>query len=382
MPGSSGASTNWPRSWATAELSQRAALLADAAAAIRPEDLAAAADRELRRRLDRFLTGIERYRHHPYRRSLPDMPAVWSEGTTRLLDYAPGTDAPAVLFVPSLVNRGYILDLSERKSLLRYLAGQGLRPLLIDWDRPGPTERGYDLDRYVGRLGRALDAALPLNGGRPVPVVGYCMGGTIAMALAQSEPERVGALVAMAAPWDFHAERAAEARRAAGVYSVMAPWVKQWGEMPTDLVQFFFALLDPMLAAKKFAGFAGMAPDSEKARDFVALEDWLNDGVPLAAPVADEALAGWYGRNAPACGNWRVGGQAVDPRRIGQAALLLIPANDRIVPPASAAAAGIGMARAERREVPLGHIGMIVAGGAPAGLWAPLAAWLRGQAQG
>ncbi|HYL47773.1 MAG TPA: alpha/beta hydrolase, partial [Stellaceae bacterium] len=52
-------------------------------------DFPAALERELRRRADLFLTGIDRYRHHPYRRALPDMPLLWQEGTTRLLDYSP-----------------------------------------------------------------------------------------------------------------------------------------------------------------------------------------------------------------------------------------------------------------------------------------------------
>jgi len=59
-------------------------------------------------RLDRLLTGIERYRSHPYHRDLSDPPALWTEGTTRLLDYgATAAQSPGrpVLFVPSLVNR-------------------------------------------------------------------------------------------------------------------------------------------------------------------------------------------------------------------------------------------------------------------------------------
>ena len=42
--------------------------------------------------------------------------------------------------------------------------------------------------------------------------------------------------------------------------------------------------------------------EQAEARDFVALEDWLNDGVPLALPVARECLGGWYGDNVPGRG--------------------------------------------------------------------------------
>ena len=105
---------------------------------------AAAVDAELRARSDEFLSGLERYRRHPYRRSLEDPPVLWSEGSTRLLDYGSGGGRP-VLVVPSLINRAYILDLAEDKSLLRFLAREGLRPLLVDWGTPDTLERGFDL---------------------------------------------------------------------------------------------------------------------------------------------------------------------------------------------------------------------------------------------
>src|SRR3546814_5935604 len=37
-----------------------------------------------------------------------------------------------VLVVPSLINRAYVLDLTAERSLLRWLAAHGLRPLLLD----------------------------------------------------------------------------------------------------------------------------------------------------------------------------------------------------------------------------------------------------------
>ena len=68
--------------------------------------------------------------------------------------------------------------------MLRWLAGQGLRPLLLDWGTPGPAEAAFDLGRYgAERLVPALAEARRLAG-RPVPVIGYCMGGTLAVGLA------------------------------------------------------------------------------------------------------------------------------------------------------------------------------------------------------
>lgn len=339
------------------------------------ESLRRAVDREMRRRIDSVLTGVERYRHHPYHRDLPDPPVLWTEGVTRLLDYGHGAGRP-VLFVPSLVNRHYILDLAPGKSLMRWLAGQGFRPLLIDWGTPGPLERRYTLTDYIaGRLERALDAVVEVSG-RPVPIVGYCMGGLLTTALALRRPKSIAGLVLLATPWDFHAEDAATARRAATFFQPYGPLLERWGELPTDALQALFTQLDPLLALKKFSQFARMDPGSRAAEAFVALEDWLNDGVPLVAGVARDALAGWYGRNDTAMGNWLVGGLAVDPSRIRVPTLALIPEKDRIVPPASAMALPKVIPGAQVIVPPLGHIGMVVSAGAQTGVWRPLADWL------
>jgi len=150
-------------------------------AAVAPEAFAESLDREIRNRLARYLAAVERYRHHPYRRDLEPPPAIWAEGTTQLLDYTGIADAgdtdrfgqrPVVLFVPSLVNRAYILDLAEGNSFLRWLAAEGFRPLLVDWGRPDAVERDFDLGDYIaGRLERALDKATELANG-PVGLVG------------------------------------------------------------------------------------------------------------------------------------------------------------------------------------------------------------------
>jgi len=333
-----------------------------------------AVDREMRRRLDLFFTGVERYRHHPYRRALDDPPVLWSEGGSRLLDYG-GSGRP-VLFVPSLVNRAYILDLSAERSLLRWLPGHGVRPLLIDWGMPGPLERRYTLTDYIaGRLDRALDAALAVTGG-PVATVGYCMGGMLAAVLALRRPRDIAALGLLATPWDFAGETGANARAAAAFIALYGPMLDTWGEMPVDLLQAMFAQVDPLLALRKFSQFGRLEGTSSQAANFVALEDWLNDGIPLVAAVARDCLAGWYGRNDPARGNWLIAGLPVDPGRLRLPTLALIPANDRIVPPASAQALADAIPGCRTVMPPLGHIGMVVSAGAQKQVWRPLADWL------
>lgn len=317
-----------------------------------------------------LVAGVAAYRRHPWRRDLAEPPVVWAEGGSRILDY--GGPGGAVLFVPSLVNRAYVLDLAEGQSMLRHLAARH-RVLLLDWGWPGEAERGFTLTDYIaGRLERALMAV------GPAVLVGYCMGGLLALAAAQRRAELVRGLGLLAVPWDFHAGDAQGARRLAGLLPWLEPMMAPTGRLPVDAIQTLFAMMDPGGIARKYAGFARLDPDSARARRFVAIEDWLNDGVPLAGGVARACLSEWYGANAPARGVWRVAGEAVDPGRLRLPAFVAVPARDRIVPPESAAPLGGLIGGAVVHRPAAGHVGMVVGAGAERALWGPLSGWLAG----
>jgi len=361
------------------KLAQEAASLGVNLDALDPDAFAAAVDTAARRQLAEYLTAITRYRGHGYRRSVREPPVLWQDGATRLLDYgvgAPRTGVP-VLVVPSLINRAYVLDLSKRRSLMRHLAAHGCRPYLVDWGSPGSVERGFTLTDYIaGRLEGALDAVREATGERPVAVVGYCMGGLLALALALRRERHVASLALLATPWDFHAERPDLARAAASASASLMPMFDRFGSVPVDYLQALFASLDPLLSLRKFSGFARMAPGSEREAAFVALEDWVNDGVDLPAPVARECLIGWYGENWPARGLWRVGEKPVRPQDLALPSLVVVPENDRIVPPASARALAAAIPGSTCLTPHAGHIGMVVGSGAEEAIWQPLSDWL------
>ena len=308
-----------------------------------------ALQREIARRMHRLADGVLAYRQHAVHRTLDNPPAVWSEGNTRLLDYGATHRAArkrgtrAVLVVPSLINRWEVLDLTAEKSLLRAMAAAGLRPYLVDWGTPNDEERRFDSTAYVARLERAL-AFIARRARRAPAVMGYCMGGTLTVALAARRPRRVAGLALLAAPWDFHADRTGHAFLVS-TGPLLAEMADRVGELPVDILQTLFWSLDPWLAVKKFGRFLGMDQQGDSARDFVLLEDWLNDGAPLAGPTARECLVGWYGDNLPGAGKWVVGGRRIVPSRINVPALVMIPSGDRIVPPL----VGGGARRAQAR---------------------------------
>lgn len=361
--------------------------LAEAMRALEPEiqkadplALMTALQDEGHRRFGELLSGIEAYRRHPYRRGLPDMPVLWDEGTTKLRDYRThrgDQTRPRVLVVPSLVNRFYVLDLEPQASFLRWLDGNGFDPFVVDWDGPGYLERGFSLSDYiVGRLQTALQAVRQEPGG-PIIVIGYCMGGNLALSLALRRQKNIAALICLATPWDFHAENAPHARMVGEIGHYLEPVLQILGELPVDMLQSFFSGLDPFQVLKKFQFFGTLASESDSARRFVALEDWLNDGISLSAPVTRECLTGWYGANNTANLAWQVGGKVVDPAALDIPVLNVIPNADRIVPPESSRALTRRFTLVEEMVPHAGHIGMMVGRSAARDVWEPVAGWIR-----
>ncbi|ABC21080.1 alpha/beta hydrolase fold protein [Rhodospirillum rubrum F11] len=340
----------------------------------------AAADGEARRHLDAFLRGVEAYHAHPYHRPLVDPPPCWSAGTTLLRDYGGFRGAAPIVLIPSLVNRAQILDLAPGRSLCRFLVEAGYRPFLVDWDQPGEEEAGFDIGAYVSqRLEPALAAVVERTGVRPV-VLGYCMGGLLALALASRQPGLVRGLALLATPFDFAAgdDALADLTRA---FAPLANIRRARNRpLPVDLVQLPFALLDPLAISAKFEAFARLDPASPRARDFVAVEDWLNDGIALAAPVAAEVARVWYGDNAPAQGTWWVAGTPVIAGALETPSLVVLPARDRIVPAESASALARALPSATVLDLALGHVGMVAGRQAEARLYGPLVHWLDGLA--
>jgi polyhydroxyalkanoate synthase len=335
---------------------------------------------ESARRVAEFLKGVRAYRNHPYRRDLAPMPVVWQQGSSRLIDYGQGGGGPPLLLVPSLINRAYVLDLTARRSLLRWLAGQGFRPFLVDWGSPGADEREFGLEDYVaGRLSAMLDHVLAAAG--PPVLLGYCMGGLLGLGLAGLRQGDLAGLVLLATPWDFHRPLGRSARQLQSLEPALRDALAQFQQMPADLLQILFALQDPGAIERKFRQFAQLRPKSAAARNFVALEDWVNDCVPLTAKVAEETLFGWYGENRPALGQWRVAGQVIDPGRITLPSLVMVPARDRIVPAEQALPLARTLPAAKAVLVEGGHVGMLLGARAVTEIYAVIGRAIRRMAR-
>ncbi len=339
---------------------------------------------ESARRLRQMLAGIESWQDHPHHRQSAEPPVIWSQGSSRLLDYSTNPDGPAVLVIPSLINRAYILDLSAERSMLRHLAASGLRPFLLDWGAPGFEERDFDFNAYAAdRLLPALAIARAMTG-QDVALLGYCMGGTIACGLAARRPKGIAKLVTLGAPWSFMATTgtAGQIRSFARTDATLKlgqlldTLAAAFGLIPVDLFQALFAILNPIQAAIKFRHFATLDSTSAEAIHFTTLEDWIADGIPMAAPAAKNLLVDWQIHDQPAQGLWNFLGGHVDPGKIAIPSLHITGSADHIAPPESTQPLAAAIAQSQALSTNMGHVGMIVGSKAKSAVWTPITEFL------
>jgi polyhydroxyalkanoate synthase len=316
-------------------------------------------------RLAAGLAGLRRYQEAE-RAPPPEPPPAVAEAEGAILrDYRPANGTgPPVLVIPSLINPPNILDLGGGRSLLRWLASRGHRPLLVDW--------GWDVERRraLGVGGHVERVILPLIetlDERPV-ILGYCLGGTMAVAAAALAEAR--ALVTIAAPWHFDGFPEDSRSLIGRLWSNAQPAARALGMLPMEVLQSAFWSLDPGRTVGKFEAFAAFDPDSVEARAFVALEDWANDGPPIPEAAAREMFESLFASDLPGAGTWTVGGRTIDPAALACPSLHIVSTVDRIVPRETAIRAG------ERLELELGHVGMVIGGRARERLWEPLSDWL------
>jgi polyhydroxyalkanoate synthase len=289
------------------------------------------------------LKGLAKYEQMPRPLTHRERPPIAHAGPSTLRDCG-GSGAPVVL-VPSLINPPGVLDLDEHVSLASAVAAMGRHAVLLDWG-PAQDRRELDIAGHVTELLLPLIRELE----KPPALIGYCLGGTMAVAAANLIPmERVATL---AAPWRFSAYSEESRNSLLRLWETTKRAAQDLGALPMEVLQSAFWSLDPKRTVAKFAGFASADAESAGARCFVTLEDWANEGEPLPYSAARELIEDLFGRDLPGTGGWHVGGRTMTDK-IASRLLNITASGDRITPAATAPAG-------ETLQIGSGHVGMIV----------------------
>ncbi len=326
----------------------------------------------------KILGGIQKYETFEHRERHQYGDVCWQKGECKLYHYAGANGAP-LLLVPSLINRAQIFDLCQDRSIARWLHEYGFDVYLLDWGDPknDPSEENID-DLFEQRFFPAIEF-IKQEKGRKIHALGYCLGGTMLCGAAAIRPEFFERLVFLATPWDFHAGSKKLSKKVQQWAKISHEILDQKSYLPDDCIQSLFAMLDTSLTRKKFLRFADMDMGGSDARIFVAVEDWLNDGVDLPAGLAQFCIQDMFIDNLPMSHAWTISGAVINPYDITVPSLCIASPRDNLVDFESSQALFNALKNADFVQADCGHIGMIAGQNSLPHVWEPIAQWLSSE---
>jgi len=307
---------------------------------------------------------------------------VLREGTHTLLRYrreTPAVHAEPVLLCYALVNRPYILDLQSDKSVVRQYLNRGFDVYMIDWGAPTDADRGLSVAHYVsGFLARAVDFIRRQHDGNKAHLLGYCMGGTLSALHGALQPDSLKTLTLLAAPIDFGGQESLLNLWTGPTTFDVDALLHAYGNCPAWFLQSCFMFMSPIRNfVDKAIAFYEQMDDPRSVANHFALERWLNDNIPVAGETFRTFVRNLYQRNELVRGQFHVGGQQIDLRRITCPLLLLTASADHLVAPSSTEGIRphVGSHDVTSMSISAGHVGLVVGAKAHATFWPEATRW-------
>jgi polyhydroxyalkanoate synthase len=308
---------------------------------------------------------------------------VLEQGTHRLLRYVretPAVHAEPVLICYALINRPYILDLQPEKSVVRRYLEQGFDVYMIDWGVPSDADHVLTLEDYVcGFLRDAVDLVLREHERPCLHLLGYCMGGTISALLASLSPDLFRTLTLLAAPIDFGSRETLLNLWTDRKYFDVDAFIDAHGNCPAWFLQSCFLSMNPVQSfLGKTLGFYEQMDDPQFVSNYLAMERWINDNIPVAGETFRDFVKNLYQGNQLVRGQFRLGRRPIDLGRVTCPLLLLTAQNDHLVAPASTEGIRpvVGSRDIKSMTIPAGHVGLVVGAKAQKTFWPEATRWL------
>ena len=292
-------------------------------------------------------------------------------------DRKPTAKVPT-LIVYALVNRPYMVDLQEDKSLVRNLLAQGEDVYLVDWGYPDRADRWLTLDDYInGYLRRSVDAVAREAGVKKINILGICQGGAFSLCFSSIYPEKVRNLITMVTPVDFHTPD-----------NMLSNWTRTMdadlfidtiGNVPADLMNMCYLMLKPMrLFQQKYVGMVDILDDRRELENFLRMEKWIFDSPDQAGEAFRQFMRDFYQGNKLVKGGLKIGSREVDLKKIRMPVLNIFAEQDHLVPPDASRALKDVVGSDDYTQIAFkgGHIGIYVSSRAQREVPPAIHAWL------
>ncbi len=291
------------------------------------------------------------------------------------------TNKTPLLIVYALVNRPYMADLQEDRSLIRGLLDAGQDVYLIDWGYPDAGDRYLGLDDYInGYIDDCVSVLRELHKVEQINLLGICQGGTFSVCYSAMHPDRVRNLITMVTPVDFHTRD-----------NMLSHWVQNvdvdllvdtCGNIPGDMLNWMFLNLKPYaLMGQKYLSVVDVMDDPDALESFMRMEKWIFDSPDQAGEAYRQFIKDFFQGNKLMSDDVVIGNMEVKLKDIRVPILNIYAEQDHLVPPDASRALKKKVGSKDYTELsfPGGHIGIYVSGRAQKIIPSAIGEWLDGR---
>ncbi len=275
----------------------------------------------------------------------------------------PTAKAP-ILICYALVNRPYMVDLQDDRSLVKNLLGLGEDVYLIDWGYPDGADRWLTLDDYInGYIRRCVDAVAKHAGVKKINLLGICQGGAFSLCFASLHQDKLQNLITMVTPVDFHTPDNMLSHWTRGMDVDL--FVDTLGNVPADLMNWCYLTLKPVrLNQQKYIGMLDILDDKAELENFLRMEKWIFDSPDQAGEAFRQFIKDFYQGNKLVKGGLKIGEREVSLKNIKIPVLNIFAEQDHLVPPSASRPLGEHIGTKDYTQLAFkgGHIGIYVSG--------------------
>jgi polyhydroxyalkanoate synthase len=266
-----------------------------------------------------------------------------------------------------------------------HFVNAGFDTYLIDWGTPTRAERFLTTDDYVnGYIHNVVNYLRERTRAPQVSLLGYCMGGTLSTMYTALHQDNIRNLILLAAGIDFATRDGLINLWTDPRYFDVDKFVDTLGNIPAEFLQSAFLMLKPIAnLIEKPINLMENLHKEEFVEDYLYMETWLNDNIPVPGEVYREFAKYLFQQNLLTRNRLPVGRHTVDLRKITCPVLNLMARNDDLVPCAQSEPLNDLVSSTDKEKIiwPAGHIGLAVSGKAQKELWPRATDWLIKRSQ-
>jgi len=283
-----------------------------------------------------------------------------------------------LLIVYALVNRPYMVDLQDDRSLVKQLLALGQDIYLIDWGYPDQSDRYLTLDDYInGYIDRCVDAVADRCKVDKINVLGICQGGSFSLCYTATHKEKIRNLITMVTPVDFHTPDNMLSHWTRGMDVDL--FVDTLGNVPADLMNWCYLTLKPVrLLQQKYIGLVDILDNKPEVENFLRMEKWIFDSPDQAGEAFRQFIKDFYQANKLVTGGLKIGDKEVSLKNVTVPILNIFAEQDHLVPPDASRALKQHAGTKDYTELAFkgGHIGIYVSGRAQREVPSAIHEWL------